>query len=463
LGKYTLKSSAWGGRFSKNRSGEFTDFSASIDFDRKLATYDIRQNKAQAKALAKAKLLTKSELSALLKGLGEIEKEIVTGKFRYRVEDEDIHMNIERRLKEKAGAAAGKIHTGRSRNDQVATDLRLYVKENSAEVAKLLVKLQKILLKQAEKHLDHIMPAYTHLQMAQPVRIGHWFLAYLEMFGRDRERFLSAMKSADVMPLGSGALAGNNFGIDRKFLAREIGFSNISQNSIDAVSDRDFALDFCYAASGLFIHLSRLSEELIIFSSSEFGVVKLPDELCTGSSIMPQKKNPDLPELLRGKTGRIAGNLTNLLTLMKGLPLAYNRDMQEDKMPVFDSCEQVLEALPLVMEMVGKMKFNTELLKERTGEGFITAVDLADYLVIKGVPFRDAHHVVGKIVAECEKRGKRFTDMTIAEFQKHSPQFAKDVFGFADPSASPDRKKGTGSTSRTEILKQIKRLKSSIR
>jgi len=458
-----LKNRAWGGRFSKNRSGEFTDFSESISFDQKLAMYDIRQNVAQAKALAKAKLLTSSELSALLKGLGEIKDEISSGKFRFRVEDEDIHMNIERRLKEKAGNAAGKIHTGRSRNDQVATDLRLYVKENSIEITKLLSKLQKTLLKQAEKYIDHIMPAYTHLQMAQPVRIAHWYLAYLEMFGRDRERFQNAVKSADVMPLGSGALAGNNFGTDRKFLAREIGFSNISQNSMDAVSDRDFALDFCYAASGFFIHLSRLSEELILYSSSEFNAVKLPDELCTGSSIMPQKKNPDLPELLRGKTGRIAGNLTNLLTLMKGLPLAYNRDMQEDKIPVFDSCEQVLDALPLVLEMVGKMTFNTELLKDRTGEGFITAVDLADYLVLKEVPFRDAHHIVGKIVAECEKGGKRFTDLSIADFQKHSPKFGKDVYNFVDPSASPDRKKGTGSTSKKEILKQIKRLKTSIK
>jgi argininosuccinate lyase len=337
--------------------------------------------------------------------------------------------------------------------------MRMYVRERADEILKMLVLLQKELLRQAEKYVDGIMPAYSHLQQAQPVRIAHWFLAYREMFARDAKRFHEARKSANVMPLGSGALAGTNFDIDRNYLARLLGFDSVTQNSMDGVADRDFAVDFCYAVSMLFSHLSRLSEDVIIFSSGEFGAVTLPDELCTGSSIMPQKKNPDLPELLRAKSGRTAGNLFNLLMIVKGLPLAYNKDLQEDKPPVFDSAEQAVTALPLAARLVKKMKFNTKLLKERVSKGQMTAVDIADYLVLKGMPFRDAHHVVGSVVRFCEESGISFTGIALKELKKQSKLFEKDVFDYLDPAKSPDRKKGIGSTSRDQIMKQIKRLK----
>jgi len=454
-----VKNRAWGGRFKNIQKGEFLEFSASIDFDKKLALLDIRQNIVQSMALQKAGIISKTELAKIEKGLREIENEVLTGKFKFRIEDEDVHMNIERRLREKVGGLAGKVHTGRSRNDQVSTDLRLYTMEKGREIISLLKRLQKRLVLQAEKHIDYIMPAYTHLQMAQPVRVAHWFLAYVEMFSRDQERFMEGVARTDSMPLGSGALAGNNFGLDRKFQARLLGFTKISNNSIDAVSDRDFALDFCYASSVLFMHISRLSEELVIFSSSEFNTVSLPDEICTGSSIMPQKKNPDLPELLRGKAGRVTGNLLNLLMTLKGLPLAYNRDLQEDKPALFDSSEQVLSGLPLVIEMVGMIKFNKNVLESRIDKGFMTAVDMADYLVMKGVPFRDAHHVVGEIVGYCESRGISFMELSLADLKKYSKFFGKDIFSFINPRLSPDRKKGIGTTAKKEILRQIKRLK----
>jgi argininosuccinate lyase len=450
-----LKNRSWGGRFSGIQNEGFQTFSASIDFDSKLALYDIAQNIAYARALARAGLLTSSELDRLERALRGIEKEIRAGKFIFREEDEDIHMNIERRLKEKTGRLGGKIHTGRSRNDQVATDTRMYVKENTKEIIRLLKNLRKAFVSQAEKHIDNFMPAYTHLQAAQPVRIAQWFLAYHEMFARDADRFADVLKRADVLPLGSGALAGNNYGIDRKFLARELGFKSVSRNSIDAVSDRDFALDFCHAVAVMFVHVSRLAEELVIFSSREFSTVILPEEFCTGSSIMPQKRNPDLPELLRGKAGRVNGNLVNLLTLLKGLPLAYNRDMQEDKPPLFDSCEQALASIPLATVMVEKLAFNMPLLEKRIADGFITAVDLADYLVLKGTPFREAHHIVGSVVRECEEREIGFTDLSAEELRKYSELFGEDVFSFVDPEKSPDRKKGIGSTSRKAIQAQI--------
>jgi len=457
--KNKSKNKSWGGRFAKSQSSLFLEYSASIHFDSRLAGVDIFQNKVYAKALHKAKIINKSELAKLTSALNAIDKEIENGKFKFKAEDEDIHMNIERRLKEKVSSLSGKLHTGRSRNDQVATDTRLYLLLSSYQILGQLKKLQKAFLKQAEKNIDCFMPGYTHLQMAQPIRTAHWFLAYLEMFKRDSDRFISAFVSADVMPLGSGALAGNNFNINRDYLAKELGFSRISRNSLDGVSDRDFGLDFCYAGSVFFTHLSRLSEELIIYSSREFSAVTLPDELCTGSSIMPQKKNPDLPELLRGKTGRLNGNLLNLLTMLKGLPLAYNKDMQEDKPPIFDTVDEVTTALPMVTQLVSKMKFNKKLLKERIKDGFITAVDLADYLAIKGLPFREAHHVVGLIVKECEEAGKKFTDLSVKDFKKYSPLFKKDVFLFIDPERSPDRKKGKGMTSLKSITNEIELLK----
>ena len=454
-----MKQRTWGGRFKKAQSKQFLDYSASIGFDKKLAPYDIALNVAYSKALHKAKLVNRAELARLVKGLLSIANELEKGKFDFRTDDEDIHMNIERRLKEKLGKLSGKLHTGRSRNDQVATDLRMYVRDRCDGIVKQLVDLQKAILRAAEKNVDGIMPAYSHMQQAQPVRIAHWFLAYREMFARDVKRFRDARISANVMPLGSGALAGTNFDIDRKLLAKLLGFDSVSQNSMDAVSDRDFAVDFCYAVTMLFTHLSRLSEDIIIYATKEFGAITLPDELCTGSSIMPQKKNPDLPELLRGKSGRVTGNLLNLLTMLKGLPMAYNKDLQEDKPPLFDSAEQAADALDLTSQLISKLKFNKKLLKERVIKSKTTAVDMADYLVMKGLPFRDAHHVVGEVVLFSEENGIAFSDLTLKELKKQSKLFNADVFNFIDPLKSPDRKKGTGSTSGKRILEQIKRIK----
>ncbi|MEE8484456.1 MAG: argininosuccinate lyase [Nitrospinota bacterium] len=458
-----MKNRAWSGRFKSAQSKEFLKYSASIGFDKELAFCDIDQNIAHAAALKKARILTASEYKKIVTALSGIRREIAAGKFKFRVKDEDIHMNIERRLKEKAGDAAGKIHTGRSRNDQVVTDLRLYTREKAVEISALLQELRKAFLQQAKKNVDLIMPGYTHMQPAQPIRAAHWFLAYQEMFARDFLRFQNAMKSANISPLGSGALAGANFNIDRKLTARLMGFDGVADNSLDAVSDRDFALEFCFAVSMLFSHLSRFADEVIIYATAEFATVILPEELCTGSSIMPQKKNPDLLELLRAKAGRTAANLANMLMLLKGLPLAYNKDLQEDKPPLFDSAEQAVTSLPLATKFVKKMKFDKKVLKERLAKGFTTAVDVADYLVIKGMPFREAHHVVGKVVAFCEGKGITFSDITLKELKEFSTLFKNNVFDFIDPQKSPDRKKTLGSTSKTEILKNIKRLEKELK
>ncbi len=453
---------AWGGRFKAGQSRRFLEYGASVGFDHKLASFDVIQNKAHAQGLLKAGVLTAPEFKKIQKGLDSIQRELALGRFRFTVEDEDVHMNIERRLREKIGSVAGKLHTGRSRNDQVATDVRLYARDASARIAGFVRGLRRTLVSRAERHVDCFMPGYTHLQQAQPIRAAHWFLAYHEMFQRDEGRFNLAGKSADSSPLGSGALAGNNFGVDRNFTAKQMGFSSVTQNSIDAVSDRDFAMEFCFAVSVLFVHLSRLAEELVIYSSSEFGSASLPDEYCTGSSIMPQKKNPDLLELFRGKAGRAAGNLVNLLVMLKGLPLAYNKDMQEDKIPLFDSAEQALSALPLADDLMKSVKFNGRLLEKRLRDGYLTAVDLADYLVLKGTPFREAHHVVGGVVRECEERGVPLAAHGLRDLKKHSALFGRDALACLDPVLSPDRKRGVGSTARMEILRQIKRLKAEL-
>ncbi len=450
-----MKNKAWGGRFKAAQTKAFLEYGASIGFDKKLAEYDVMQNVAHATALQKARILTPAELKKIVGGLKKVAAEIRAGKFKYRVEDEDIHMNIERRLTEIIGPLAGKVHTGRSRNDHVATDVRLYTRENAIAIAGLIAGLRRAFVAQAEKNVDAVMPSYTHMQQAQPIRVAHWFMAYQEMFRRDEERFHLAAQGANVMPLGSGALAGVNYPIDRRVTANLLGFGAISANSLDAVSDRDFAVEFLTAVALLFAHLSRFAEDLIIYSSSEFGCIDLPDEYCTGSSIMPQKKNPDLLELFRGKTGRVNGNLISLLTIIKGLPLAYNKDLQEDKIGLFDSCEQTLAALPLATDFVKKMKFRVKLLEARVKNGFLTAVDLADYLALRGMPFREAHHVVGAIVRECEEKGMTFADMTLKHLQAHSALFKKDVFDYLDPTKSPDRKKTFGSTAKKEILEQI--------
>lgn len=458
-----MKNKAWGGRFKNAQSKQFLEYGASVGFDQKLAFFDVAQNTAHTLALAKAKIISRAECLKITKGLEGILRELAEGRFVFSADDEDVHMNIERRLREKIGPVAGKLHTGRSRNDQVATDTRLYVRDACRKITGLLRGLRTAFVFQAEKTVDGFMPGYTHLQQAQPIRIAHWFLAYHEMFLRDEARFLSTEKSADVMPLGSGALAGNNFGIDRRFTADLLGFSTLSQNSIDGVSDRDFASEFCFAVSTLFVHLSRLAEDLIIYSSSEFGSVVLPDALCTGSSIMPQKKNPDLLELFRGKAGRTTGNLVNLLVLQKGLPLAYNKDMQEDKIPLFDSAEQALSSLPLAVELVKGIKFNEKILAKRLRNGYLTAVDLADFLVLKGMPFRSAHHLVGEIVSECEGGGIPLAEIKLDALRKKSALFDASVKSYLNPTLSPDRKKGAGSTARGEVLKQIKRLKKALR
>ncbi|MGW8161282.1 MAG: argininosuccinate lyase, partial [Desulfobulbales bacterium] len=386
----------WGGRFSEDISPAAETFSSSIHFDKRLYRYDIAGSMAHAKMLAKVGLLASDELDQILGGLAEIESEIAGDTFVFRPECEDIHMNIEKALVEKIGQAGEKLHTARSRNDQVALDMRLYLRDQSHHLMALLTSLQKGFVVLARQYFGVIMPGYTHLQRAQPVLLSHHLLAYYEMFSRDKARLNDCLKRIDVMPLGSGALAGTSLPIDRNFVARELGFPAISANSMDAVGDRDFMVEFLAACSLIQIHLSRFSEELVLWAGQEFNFVEIADRFCTGSSIMPQKKNPDIPELVRGKSGRVFGNLLALLTVLKGLPLTYNRDLQEDKEPVFDSVDTVSQSLAVMIELLTGLSFNREILEQATEKGFMTATDLAEYLVQKKIPFRQAHAIVGR-------------------------------------------------------------------
>ena len=453
----------WGGRFNEPTDEFVKIFGASVSFDKALALYDIEGSIAHATMLNEVEVLTDFELNEILNGLDMIKNEITSEKFNWSTDLEDVHMNIESRLTEICGEPGKKLHTGRSRNDQVATDIRLYLRDHVVLINQELTKLLNALLDLGEKENSTIMPGFTHLQAAQPITFGHHLLAYFEMFKRDLERLQESYKRINTMPLGSAALAGTSYPINRQRTAELLGFERISPNSLDAVSDRDFAIEFTAHASLIMMHLSRFSEELILWSSAQFEFVSLPDSFCTGSSIMPQKKNPDVPELVRGKTGRVTGNLISLLTLMKGQPLAYNKDNQEDKEPLFDSVETIYSCLRIFADMVPKIKANKENMLNSAIKGYTTATDLADYLVNKGLPFRDAHDVVGKAVAFGIKSNKDLSEFTLEELQKFNPGIESDVFDAISLEGSINSRNHLGGTSPEQVLNAIKVGRNSIK
>ncbi len=449
----------WGGRFKEKTSKAVETFTESISFDKRLAKYDIEGSIAHAKMLSRQKIISRADAEKIIGGLKAIAAEIESGKFRFREDLEDIHMNIEFALIKKAGSAGKRLHTARSRNDQVALDLRLYLRDEIGQITSAITHLQRNLLESAEKHIDYLMPGYTHMQRAQPVLLSHHILAYVEMLKRDRERLDDTLKRVNVLPLGACAVAGTSLPIDREYVAKLLGFDTISENSIDAVSDRDFAIEFLADAGILVMHLSRMAEELVLWSTEEFSFVELPDAFTTGSSIMPQKKNPDVAELLRGKTGRVFGSLISLFAVMKGLPLSYNRDMQEDKIPVFDAADTVKASLFVLDEMIPRIRFNREKMAGAASGAFSTATDIAEYLVRKGMPFREAHEITGRIVLSCIESGKGLKDVKLRDFKKFSPLIDEDIYLFLSAEGSVSAKKSRGGTSGDEVKKQIKRLK----
>tara|TARA_Y100001960_G_scaffold253162_1_gene270503 strand:+ start:177 stop:1583 length:1407 start_codon:yes stop_codon:yes gene_type:complete len=446
---------SWGGRFEDSVNKLTVSYTSSLDQDKRIYQEDIIGSMKYAQALKEAKVITATDYSKILKGLKTIRKEIESGKFEWKDELEDVHMNIEDSLKRKAGRAARKLHTGRSRNDQVSTDMRLFVNTSVDKICNQISQVQKSLVNKAKKHHTDLMPGFTHLQMAQPVTFGHHLMAWFEMLNRDYSRLLDSKKRNNIMPLGSGALSGNSYKLNRKLLAKRLNFDGISNNSIDAVSDRDFCLELLANLSILGVHLSRISEEIIIWSSSQFNYINLPEEFCTGSSIMPQKKNPDVSELMRGGSAKTISNLMGLLTLMKGLPLAYNRDMQEDKGFIFDSIDYSTNSLNLLSLIVKDMVINTKKMKKDCQLGQITATELSDYLVLKGMAFRQSHQVVGKIVNLANKKNKQIFELSIAELRKFSKLIDRDVFKFIDPEEAVSRKTSYGGTAPKQVLKQI--------
>jgi argininosuccinate lyase len=446
------------GRFQKDADKLVQRYTASIPFDQRLYQHDIAGSMAHAKMLAKQNIITDKEAELIGMGLVSIREEIEQGQFQFKAELEDIHMNIESRLTEKIGDIAGKLHTARSRNDQVAVDLRLFCKEAIAETISGLKGLQSALLDVAEANKNVAVPGYTHLQRAQPVLLAHHLLAYFEMLERDVQRFQDCLKRTDVMPLGSGALAGVPYAIDRAFVAQQLGFSQISQNSLDAVSDRDFVIEYEAAASLAMMHLSRLGEELVLWSSAEFGFIEIDDAYATGSSIMPQKKNPDVAELGRGKTGRVYGHLVGMLTIMKGLPLSYNRDLQEDKEGLFDTVDTLLSTLAVFAGMVKTLKVKAERTNQAAGQGYILATDVADYLVKKGLPFRQAHSVVAKLVSYAVEKGKELNQLELGEYRQFSPLFDAGVLDITVASSIKARNV-VGGTAPEQVDAQLARAK----
>ncbi|MDR3051586.1 MAG: argininosuccinate lyase [Oscillospiraceae bacterium] len=418
----------WGGRFQKATDGLVDDFHSSIAFDQRLCRQDIAGSIAHATMLGEQGIIPRADAEKITAGLREILADIEAGRVTFDVGAEDIHMNVETLLTHRIGEAAGRLHTARSRNDQVALDARMYVKDIADEAVALLAALCGALLDLAEAHLDTVMPGYTHLQKAQPISLAHHLMAYFQMFTRDTERMLACHRAADVMPLGAGALAGTTYPIDRQRVADLLGFAAIASNSLDAVSDRDFMLDYLAAAAVCMMHLSRLCEELILWASDEFRFVEMDDAFATGSSIMPQKKNPDVAELIRGKTGRVYGDLLALLTVMKGLPLAYNKDMQEDKEALFDARDTLVKALTVFTSMLASLRFRKDVMARGAAGGFTNATDAADYLVKRGLPFRQAHEVIGRLVLHCLAQGKTLLDLSLTELQGFSPLFGPDVF-----------------------------------
>ena len=445
----------WHGRFSKDPSARLRAYGQSVSFDQRLALQDIAGSKAHAAALRKARLLTPNELKSIHRGLESIAREIRAGKFVWREELEDVHMNIEAALTKKIGAAGAKLHTARSRNDQVATDLRLWMREATADLVSAVRGLQKSLVGLAVRGGDAIMPGYTHLQRAQPVLAAHHVLAYVEMLERDAGRLADAARRANVLPLGSGALAGSTIALDRRFMARQLGFDDVSQNSMDAVSDRDFACEFLSACAITGMHLSRLCEDTILWASSEFGFLALSDAHTTGSSLMPQKKNPDIAELARGKTGRLYGNLFSLLTTLKGLPLAYNRDLQEDKEPVFDSADTLGASLEILAEMFGAARWDKRRMAAAADDALLVATDWADYLVRQGLPFREAHRVVGSLVALSVQRGVTLRDLSLGDLQAESKLFKADAMKCLDAARSLRARTAEGAPSPKRVAARL--------
>jgi len=447
----------WSGRFSEPTDAFVEAFTASVEFDQRLYRYDIQGSIAHATMLAKSGILTEAERGSIISGLERIQAQIESGQFDWSVELEDVHMNVESHLTRAIGDAGKKLHTGRSRNDQVATDIRLYLRDEIEIIRSEILRLQQALLDTAEREAETILPGFTHLQTAQPVTFGHHLMAWFEMLDRDRERLADCNKRVNIMPLGSAALAGTTYPIDRHYTAQLLGFERPSENSLDAVSDRDFAIEFSAAAALIMMHLSRMSEELIIWSSAQFNFIDLSDSFCTGSSIMPQKKNPDVPELVRGKTGRIFGHLIGLLTLMKGQPLAYNKDNQEDKEPLFDTVDNLKGSLKVFADMIPAITCKPQSMREAAMKGFATATDLADYLVRKGTPFRDAHEVVGKAVALGVSKGCDLADLSLEELRSFSSQIDDDVFEVLTLEGSVAARNHIGGTAPTQVRAAIAR------
>ena len=456
-----MSNKLWGGRFTQPTDKFVEQFTASIEFDQRLYRYDIQGSKAHAEMLGRQGIITVAEADQIIAGLDEIQQSIEAGQLEFSVALEDIHMNIEARLIERVGAVGGKLHTGRSRNDQVALDIRLYLRDEIDNILAYLKTLESAFIQQAEQNIAIIMPGYTHLQTAQPVLFSHHMLAYREMIARDTSRLVDLRSRFNLMPLGAGALAGTTFNIDREWVAEQLGFDGVTRNSLDSVSDRDFAIEFCSFSSILMMHLSRLSEELILWSSADFNFIELTDAFCTGSSIMPQKKNPDVPELVRGKTGRVYGNLISLLTLMKSLPLAYNKDMQEDKEPLFDTIDTVKGSLKIFADMIREMHVKGDNMRIAAARGFSTATDVADYCVRKGLPFRQAHEVVGKTVRYCVETGKDIPELTLAEFREFSQLIDEDIYDYVTLEASVNARKATGGTAREAVERELAKLKTS--
>ena len=450
----------WAGRFSEPMSDLVKRYTASVDFDKRMWQQDIRGSLAHAKMLARQEIISAQDLADIERGMAQVRSEIESGAFEWSLDLEDVHLNIEKRLTTLVGDAGKRLHTGRSRNDQVATDIRLYLRDAIDDILLLLQQFQRNLLDLAEREAATPLPGFTHLQVAQPVTFGHHLLAYFEMSRRDAERFADVRRRTNRLPLGAAALAGTTYPIDREFVAAELGFDSVCENSLDAVSDRDFAIEFCAACALLMMHFSRMSEELVLWMNPRFGFVKIADRFCTGSSIMPQKKNPDVPELARGKTGRVYGHLTALLTLMKGQPLAYNKDNQEDKEPLFDAVDTVTDTLRIFAEMMNGITARPENMADALRQGFATATDLADYLTRKGLPFRDAHEAVGLAVRRAEELGVDLPQLPLAELQKFSPLVADDIFAILTVEGSLASRNHIGGTAPEQVRAAIVRARS---
>jgi argininosuccinate lyase len=451
----TKEKKPWGGRFSEATDAEVEAFTASIHFDHRLFRHDIAGSIAHAKMLCRQGILSEGEKKSIIKGLHGILQEMEEGRFTFRLEDEDIHMAVEKALIERIGLPGEKLHTGRSRNDQVSLDMRLYLRDEIRTVISCLDDLRLNLLELAKEERLTLMPGYTHLQKAQPVLLAHYLLAFEAMFDRDESRLRDCLKRVNVMPLGAAALAGTGLPLDRRFTAKLLRFPSITTNSMDTVSDRDFIAEFIFAASLIMMHMSRLCEDLVIWSTSEFRYIEISDAYTTGSSIMPQKKNPDVAELIRGRTGRVYGNLMSILTVLKGLPMTYNRDLQEDKESLFDTVDTVKACLSVLAPMIRHISFNRARMADEAGGGFSTATDVAEYLVMKGVPFREAHGIVGRLVGHCLEEGKTLFDLKLPEFKKFYSGFEEDVFMILAPDHSVMRKKTAGGTGHDSVAAQI--------